>query len=70
MQCLHMVSEHTWDTRVHPRAYPNLLIESQTAAVENEVAIVEATRGQPQTQEASVFPELHHAMLGVPHTAG
>ncbi|EGW12259.1 Dedicator of cytokinesis protein 10 [Cricetulus griseus] len=40
------------------------------SAVENEVAIVEATRGQTQTQEASVFTELHHAMLGVTHTAG
>ena len=50
--------------------YPDLLIEPQAAAVEDEVAIVEAARGQAQAQEAAVLSELHHAVLGLTHVAG
>lgn len=50
--------------------HPDLLVEPQTAAVEDEVSIVKATRGQAQAQEATVLTELHHAVLGVAHMAG
>ena len=50
--------------------YPDLLIEPQAAAVEDEVAIVEAACGQAQAQEAAVLSELHHAVLGLAHVAG
>lgn len=50
--------------------YPDLLVQPQAAAVQDEVAIVEAPRGQAQAQEAAVLSELHHAVLGVAHVAG
>lgn len=70
------VTEHAWVQVPTARAgpsritYPDLLIEPQAAAVEDEVAIMEAACGQAQAQEAAVLSELHHAMLGLAHVAG
>lgn len=52
------------------KPYSDFLVHSQRAGVEDEISVMETAGGQPQSQDASLLSEFHHAVFGWVHFTG
>lgn len=52
------------------KSYSDFLVHSERAGIEDEISVMETSRGQSKSQDASLFSEFHHPMFGYVHFTG